>query len=97
MTLDKQTRDAIAGAVERACSMRMEMYEEVWLSTDDLVKTFPMFSKDFLRRYGTLVPRERMEVYDPVEGKLIGSRWMYPKHKIQRWISERQHKGMVKA
>ena len=95
MTLDKMTREAIARAIERAMAARMEVYDEVWLSADELVQTFPMFSKDWLKRYGGLVPRERLEVYDESTGKVIGSRWQYPKHRIQRWIHEREHKGLT--
>ena len=94
MTFDKATREAIASAIDRGLQLRMEMYEEVWLSAEDLIQTFPMFSKDWLKRYGRSVPRERLEVYDEREGKVIASRWMYPRHRIQRWIQERGHKGL---
>ncbi len=98
MLLDKATRDAISGAIAKGMVQRMEIYEEVWLSADQLVATFPMFSKDWLKRYGTAkgLPRERLEVYDVVEGKVIGSRYMYPKHRIQRWIAEHGNKEMSK-
>jgi hypothetical protein len=94
MKIDELTRQAICAAVERAVKQRMEMYDEVWLTSGQLIEQFGMFSKDWLKRYGHLVPRERLEVYDESAGKVIGSRWAYPKHRIQRWIADRGHKSL---
>lgn len=94
MTFDKQTRDAIAAAIERGLTQRMETYEEEWLSADDLCKRLPMFSRDWLRHFGYKLPRERLEVTDNETGETRCSRFMYPLHRIQRGIQERRHKGI---
>lgn len=64
MTLDKDTRNAIALAVEKGMTRRMEMYEEVWLTGEQLCERFGMISKGWLEKYGCKLPRERMEVMD---------------------------------
>ena len=95
MTLDKMTREAIAAAVGKNVREAMEMYEEKWLTADELCKQFGMFTKDWLRRYGYKVPRERLEVTDEETGETRGSHWAYPMHRIQRWIQEREHKNIM--
>lgn len=91
VTLDRETRDAIAmaveKAVEKAVARRMEMYEEVWLTGEQLREKFGMISEGWLEKYGKYLPRESMEVTDK-NGRVIGSRWGYPWHEINRWIQE---------
>ena len=96
-TLDKDTRNAIALAVEKGMTRRMEMYEEVWLTGEQLCERFGMISKGWLEKYGCKLPRERMEVMDD-KGRVVGSRWGYPYHRINRWIQEeRGHVAIMKG
>lgn len=96
MVLDRQTREAIALAVEKGITRRMEMYEEVWLTGDQLCERFGMISKGWLEKYGYKLPRERMEVMDEQTGRVVGSRWGYPLHRINRWIQEeRGHQAIT--
>ena len=89
--LDRETRDAIAMAVEmaveKAVARRMEMYEEVWLTGEQLCEKFGMISEGWLEKNGKYLPRERMGVRKET-GRVIGSRWGYPWHRINRWIQE---------
>ena len=95
MTLDKDTRNAIALAVEKGITRRMEMYEEVWLTGEQLCERFGMISKGWLEKYGSKLPRERMEVMDET-GRVVASRWGYPLHRINRWIhEERGHQAIT--
>lgn len=87
VTLDKDTRNAIALAVEKGMARRMEMYEEVWLTGEQLCERFGMISAGWLEKNGKYLPRERMEVTNE-EGRVVGSRWGYPYHRINRWIQE---------
>ena len=50
-TLDKDTRNAIALAVENGMARRMEMYEEVWLTGEQLCERFGLLCQSRLRRW----------------------------------------------
>lgn len=79
MVLDAQLRRMITAEVKAALAATMEEIEERWLTGDELIKQFGCFSKDWLKRYGHLLPRTHA----------AGSnRWCYPVHKINRLISE---------
>lgn len=98
MALDRHTRKAVADAardaVRDAMAEAMEIYGEHWLTAEELVEKFGFFTKDWLKRYGCTLGRERFEVVDG-EGRRHVSKWAYPEHKIQRMIAERKHKGIV--
>ncbi len=84
MAIDRQTRDAISQAISKGMMSRMETYEEVWVTGEQLCARMPMFSKEWLKRYGRLLPRERVELTDAASGTHITTRFMYPLHKLQR-------------
>ena len=87
MTLDKETRQAIAQAVSQAQMEAAEMYGERWVTGAELCKSVAMFSRDWLDNFGWKLPRERITVTDD-DGKTRVSRWGYPLHQIQRMIHE---------
>ncbi len=66
-----------------------EVMNEVWLTGAKLSEQLQFFSKDWLKRYGYLLPRERMVMVDE-EGIEHKSGWCYPLHRIQRMVHERQ-------
>lgn len=86
MTLDKQTREAIAKAVTKNISEAMEIYEERWITSDELLERFQMFTRDWLRRYGWKLPRERVQI--EINNTTKSTRWAYPQHKIERMIAD---------
>lgn len=57
---------------------------EEWISERELLKTFQMFTHDWIRRYGELLPRTRAIVSDGE--KTSSTSWAYAKHKIQKMI-----------
>lgn len=85
MTLDRETRKAIAQAVASAIVQRQEMEAEKWVTAEELCSHFAMFTKDWLRRYGWKLPRERVE-YEGDDGKQHVTRWGYPLHEIQAML-----------
>lgn len=87
MTLDKETREAIAKAVQRAQIEAAEIYQERWVTGAELCAKVAMFSKDWLENFGWKLPRERITVTDD-DGKTRVTRWGYPLHQIQRMIHE---------
>ena len=90
MTMDRQLKKEIVMEVRGAVKAAMEEYEEQWLTGEELCKQFQMFNKDWLYRYGHLLPREHVVVADPYSNISQATRWAYPKHKIARMINEGQ-------
>lgn len=73
----------IKNVVRRTMEEEMEMYSEVWLTEDELVKTFGTFTKSWLKRYGHSLPFKQPRVTDE-KGETHTSGRLYAKNKIQR-------------
>lgn len=85
--LDRDLRAAIVSEVKTATLMAAQAYTEVWLTADELVKQFGMFNKDWLKRYGQLLPRTKVTVTDETTGEEHSTRWAYPRNRIQDMIT----------
>jgi hypothetical protein len=89
MTLDKETREAIAQAVRKAQMEAAEIYSEKWVTGAELCAIVGMITKDWLENFGWKLPRERVEIIDD-DGKTRVTRWAYPRNQIQRMIRTRK-------
>ena len=87
MTLDKQTRMAVASAVKKAAIEANEIYSERWLTADQLCETIGFFTKDWLKRYGSKLPRECVRVKDD-NGVEHRTCWCYPLKRILRMVAD---------
>jgi predicted transcriptional regulator len=86
--MDRMLRAEIVATVRQTVAEVLEGADEVWLSPDEFCKTFGMFSPEWLRRHGELLPREKVRIVME-DGTVKESRsWAYPKHKINRLIRE---------
>ena len=94
MTLDKATRDAIASAVKKATVEMYEVYQEQWLTGQQLCEAIPMFTPEWLKRYGQTIPRECVRLTTP-DGIMHKTSWCYPKLKILRMIQEGAFRGLI--
>lgn len=61
--------------------------EEVWLSKDEFLKQFQMFSESWLREYGDSLPRTQAIVTGE-DGERHTTRMAYPRNKIQAMIRD---------
>lgn len=86
--MDRMLRAEIVATVRQTVAEVMEGADEVWLSPEEFCKQFGMFSPEWLRRHGELLPREKVRIVF-ADGAVKESRsWAYPKHKINRLIRE---------
>ena len=86
--MDKMLRAEIVATVRQTVAEVMEGADEVWLSPEDMSKQFSMFTPEWLRRHGELLPREKVRIVLD-DGTVKESRsWAYPKHKINRLIRD---------
>lgn len=94
MTLDKQTREAIAASVRKAVMDANEVYDEVWLTGKQLSEQVGFFTKEWLKRYGVTLPREAVKVRDE-NGVVHRTGWCYPKKRILRMIAEGEFRTLA--
>jgi hypothetical protein len=86
--MDRILRAEIMATVRQAMTEVLEGADEVWLSPEEFCKQFGMFSPEWLRRNGELLPREKAGVVMD-DGSVKETRsWAYPKHRINRMIME---------
>lgn len=95
MTLDKATREAIVEGVKRAALEMAEVYQEEWVTGEQLCAAVGFFTKEWLHNYGATLPRECVRVVDEA-GVCHRTRWCYPKKKILRLISEGKLRGNIR-
>lgn len=92
--MDKLLRAEIVSEVKRSLAEMNEMYEEVWLTKEQLTETFPMFSPSWIKNFGENIPRERATVVSE-DGSSMSTRYQYPKHKINRLIAEGYFRNII--
>ena len=89
--MDKMLRAEIVGEVRRAMKESLEMYQEQWVSGEELCKQMNFFSRSWLRSYGHTLPREQVVVTDD---KPHHTGWCYPLHRIQRMLQSGELKAL---
>ena len=92
--LTREEMMELKSVVRRTLEEQMEMYEEVWLTADELHKYFGTFTKSWLERYGHSLPRKQPQVFDEM-GAYHKTGYIYPKNQIQRMISNGQIEELV--
>jgi hypothetical protein len=91
--MDRMLRAEIIATVRQTLKDVLEGAEEVWLTKEQMVERFGMFSEEWMRKNAQLLPREYASVIWP-DGKEKCTRWAYPQHKRQRLIREGKLKGI---
>ena len=85
--LTREEMIELKSVVRRAMEEHMEMYSEVWLTGDELCKTFGTMTRAWLKRYGHAIHGRRRVTVQSEDGEVHGSAWLYPRNKIQRMFS----------
>lgn len=92
--MDKLLRTQIVNEVSQSVTLAMETYKEEWISGDQLIAYFGMFTKGWLKTYGHLLPRTRAEVTEQ-DGRKRTTAWAYPRHKIARMVANNEIKHLT--
>lgn len=83
--MNKDDLMEVKSVVRRAMEESLEMYDEQWVTGEELCRWFQMFTKDWLKRYGHALPRVQAVVAG-VDGAKHKTGWAYPRHKIARMV-----------
>ena len=71
----------------------LELDREEWVTSKVLSERMPMLSADFIKKYGKVLPRERI-VYEE-DGETKTTRFMYPLNKIGRLVASGQLRKII--
>lgn len=85
--MDRKLREEIVAEVQKAVEVAMVKAGERWITADELCNQFQMFTKDWLEKYGDILPHKRIMVTH-LNGKTRKTRVTYPQHEIAINISE---------
>lgn len=80
----------IKAVVRRTMEEEMEMYSEVWLTADELCKTFGTMKKAWLDRYGHAIADRRQVTVTDEQGRKHVSGYLYPRNKMQRMFATKE-------
>jgi hypothetical protein len=92
-TMDRKLREDIVAEVQKAMTVAMISLQEQWLTADELCRQFQMFTKDWLEKYGDILPRKRVKVTH-MNGETRGTRWAYPRFEIAKNIADGVYNDM---
>ena len=94
MVINKGDREIIMKAVRAAFKDiygTQQDYEkaEVFITAEELSRRFPSFSKEWIKKYGFLLPRERVIKWDD---ETCTDKWGYCWNVIQKNIAEGKYR-----
>lgn len=81
--MNAKLRQEIAREVREA----MIELNEQYLTTDELCQQFQMFTKDWIARYGDILPRKQVKV-TCLNGESRSTRWAYARHQIAKNLAD---------
>ena len=84
----------VKAVIRRALEEQLEMYQEVWLTADQMVSYFGTFKKSWLERYGHALPHKQPMVIDE-QGREHQTSRLYPRNQIQRMFANGEIERLV--
>ena len=90
----EELESVVASVVRRAVEEKLEMYEEVWLTADQMPQYFATLKKSWLERYGHSLPHRDPKVTDE-KGIEQKSARQWPRNQIQRMFSNGEIERLV--
>ena len=92
--IDKLFKLELFKVVENIIMKAMETYNEKWVTGKQLSESFACFGQQWLKDYGSSLPRTHAVVVDKFGNKHEGP-WVYPLHKIQRMVMNGEIKKLT--
>ena len=93
MRLEKELQCAIMRTIEEGVREAMSQFGEEYVTGKELCKRFQMFTPNWLKLYGHLLPRTRAEVTEQSGEKHVTG-WCYPVSKIGRMVENGEIKRL---
>ncbi len=90
----RELESVVASVVRRAVEEKLEMYEEVWLTADQMQQYFGTLKKSWLERYGHSLPHRNVKVKDE-NGIEHESARQWPRNQIQRMYANGEIERLV--
>jgi hypothetical protein len=91
--MDKKLREEIVAEVNKAVTAAMLSVQEQYLTAEQLVEQFQMFTPDWLQKFGDILPRKKVSV-TCMDGKKRGTRWGYARFQIAKNIADGLYEDM---
>jgi hypothetical protein len=79
--MDRKLREDLIAAAERGAYLAMMRANEQYLTADELCKQFQMFTRDWLEKYGDILPNKKITVTH-MDGHTRSTRRCYAKLEI---------------
>ena len=92
-TTKRQLVTLVAQMIAANEQARRDECEEIWVTSGELTKQFGMFTAQWLKMYGSTLPRTQAIVTDQ-DGIEHKSSWVYPRNKIAQMISRGEIKNL---
>lgn len=95
--MDRLLRVEVVQTVKKAVEEAMLVYEERWLTPEQISEHVGTMTPRWLKDHGHLFDeiRTRMEWKNPETGKVTTGQWLYPLHKIEQMIATGEIKQLV--
>lgn len=87
--MDAKLRSEIAKEVRAAMTEACEQY----ITADEVCQQFQMFTKDWINKFGDILPRKRVKV-TTLKGEPRKTHWAYARHQIAINIAEGVYDNM---
>ena len=91
--MDRQLRNEIVSNVRKIVADAMEMYKERWVSGETLQQHCEIFTRSWLKAYGSSLPRTQAAV-QVKDGSVKRTKWIYPLHRIIRMVENGEIKQL---
>ena len=85
--MERKLFDRIIQVVVKAVTEAMMRICEKYITADELCEQFQMFTPDWIKNYGDILPRKKVTVTH-LDGKTRTTRWAYAQYEIAKNIAD---------
>ena len=85
--MDRQLKAEVVATVKRAVAEAMEVYQERWITDNEMSEHISVMTQRWLRDHGAMLPRTPFE-WPAKKGARHETSCLYPMHQIQAMIAD---------